>query len=278
MRRRRRKKSEDATVLTGLLGIITLVWIIVRLLENPAIDIFILGGLAAGLGYLGMKHFRRSQSRHTLHAKVQEITAKQIASLTRRRFQLVTHDAYGKPQVDRWIKELDYFITQHIDPSLDSSERSILKNEHWAIAALINASVESALKDRPVFQAFSDEMTPGQFEAFCAEELRRAGWNARVTMQTRDQGADVIAEKDGVRIVIQCKLYARPVGNKSVQEVVAARAHEQATHGAVVTNNRYTTGAEQLAATNEILLLHYRDLQDLEDIINKGKNVSLTLT
>jgi restriction system protein len=246
MRGRRRKKPEDTIALMGFLGILTLVWIIVRLLENPVVDIFILGGLAAGLGYLGMKHFRRSQSRHTLYAKVQEVTAKQIASLTRRRFQLVTQDAYGKPQIDKWIKELDYFITQHIDPSLDSSERSILKNEHWAIAAFIDTSVESAIKDRPVFQAFSDEMTPRQFEAFCADELRRAGWNARITMQSRDQGTDVIAEKGGVRIVIQCKLYARPVGNKSVQEVVAARAHERATHGAVVTNNRYTTAAEQL--------------------------------
>jgi hypothetical protein len=88
-----------------------------------------------------------------------------------------------------------------------------------------------------------------------------------VTMQSRDQGVDVVAEKSGVRVVLQCKLYARPVGNKSVQEASAARAHEQADYGIVVSNNRYTQDAEQLASANKIILLHYTDLANLDDII-----------
>jgi Restriction endonuclease len=125
--------------------------------------------------------------------------------------------------------------------------------------------------NQPPFQTFSDEMKPAEFEAFCAEELRRAGWDARVTMQSRDQGVDVVAEKNHVRVVIQCKLYARPVGNKSVQEAAAGKAHEQADYGIVVTNNRYTLAAEQLAATNGVLLLHYRDLQNLEGILSQKR-------
>jgi restriction system protein len=34
----------------------------------------------------------------------------------------------------------------------------------------------------------------------------------------------VVAERDGVRLVVQCKRYAKPVGNGAVQEVVAARS------------------------------------------------------
>jgi restriction system protein len=86
-------------------------------------------------------------------------------------------------------------------------------------------------------------------------------------MQSRDQGVDVVAEKDGCRVVLQCKLYARPVGNKAVQETAAGRAYEQADYGAVVTNHKYTLAAEQLAATNGVLLLHYRDLPDLENLL-----------
>ena len=99
----------------------------------------------------------------------------------------------------------------------------------------------------------------------------RAGWEASVTMQSRDQGVDVIAEKNGLRVVLQCKLYARPVGNKSVQEAAAGRAHERAHRGAVVTNNSYTPSAEQLAATNGILLLHYRDLENLEALLEGNR-------
>jgi restriction system protein len=53
--------------------------------------------------------------------------------------------------------------------------------------------------------------------------------------------------KNNVRVVLQCKLYGGPVGNKAVQEAAAGRAHERADFGIVVTNNRYTSAAEQLA-------------------------------
>jgi hypothetical protein len=38
-------------------------------------------------------------------------------------------------------------------------------------------------------------------------------------------------------------------------------------HWCVVSNNRFTAAAEQLAATNGILLLHYRDLKNLDALI-----------
>ena len=77
----------------------------------------------------------------------------------------------------------------------------------------------------------------------------------------------MIAERAGKRVVLQCKLYSGPVGNGAVQEIAAGRAHERADFGAVVTNSRYTAPAEQLAATNSILLLHYRDLLRLEEML-----------
>ncbi len=85
-------------------------------------------------------------------------------------------------------------------------------------------AVEQERKIHPAFLTFSDDMTANEFETYCAEELGRAGWNARVTMRSRDQGVDVVAEKLGVRVVLQCKLYSRPVGNKAVQEAAADRS------------------------------------------------------
>jgi HJR/Mrr/RecB family endonuclease len=78
---------------------------------------------------------------------------------------------------------------------------------------------------------------------------------------------DVVAEKGGRRIVIQCKLYSQPVGNSAVQEVAAARAHERADYAAVVSNNTYTPAAKQLAASNGVLLLHHSDLQALDHLL-----------
>jgi HJR/Mrr/RecB family endonuclease len=84
----------------------------------------------------------------------------------------------------------------------------------------------------------------------------------------RDQGVDGIADKNGLRIVQQCKLYSNPVGNKAVQELAAGRVHQQAHHRAVVRNNAYTTAAKQLAATNGILLSHHTDLPQLEQMLS----------
>ncbi|MEO6805428.1 MAG: restriction endonuclease [Edaphobacter sp.] len=194
---------------------------------------------------------------------------RQLHPLVRRKAQLVRKDEYGILQVERWEKEKNHFIKQNIEPSLDPSERSALQREHKRIANLIDACVELATQNQPAFQRFSDDMTPPEFEVFCAEELSRAGWNAHVTKQSGDQGTDVVAEKGEMRVVVQCKLYSQPVGNKSVQEIAAAKAHYQARYGVVVTNNRYTLAAEQLASTNKILLLHWRDLENLHNLLSK---------
>ena len=73
----------------------------------------------------------------------------------------------------------------------------------------------------------------------------------------------MIAEKDGIRAVLQCKLYSNPVGNKAVQEVNAGKIFEQAQIACVVTNSTYTKSARQLAQATGVLLLHHDDLPQL---------------
>jgi HJR/Mrr/RecB family endonuclease len=58
---------------------------------------------------------------------------------------------------------------------------------------------------------------------------------------------------------------------EAVQKAATAKAFENATHAAVVTDNRYTPAAEQLASQNNVLLLHYRDLKELETKIFQVK-------
>ncbi len=103
---------------------------------------------------------------------------------------------------------------------------------------------------------------PIDYELYCAELLRSVGWDARTTRASNDQGSDVIATKDGVKLIVQCKLYTRRVGNAAVQEVSAARAHELGDHAAVVTNADFTSAAKSLAQTNNVVLLHHEQLQD----------------
>ena len=114
---------------------------------------------------------------------------------------------------------------------------------------------------------FREDMSPEEFEHYCAAVLQEMKWKARVTRVSGDQGVDIVADKRGTRIVIQCKKYSKPVGNRAVQEIVAGIAHEDAHRGVVVTTSDYTPAAEALAASNDVLLLHHSDLRRIDRLL-----------
>nr|WP_272931012.1 restriction endonuclease [Acetobacter indonesiensis] len=113
-------------------------------------------------------------------------------------------------------------------------------------------------------------MDPFDYERYCAKLLRKEGWEALVTSECGDQGADVIASKNGLRVVLQCKLYSKAVGNDAVQQVAAARHHYSARLAAVVSNAPYTIPAQQLARTNKVFLLHHDELPDFVRRLEKS--------
>ena len=77
----------------------------------------------------------------------------------------------------------------------------------------------------------------------------------------------MLADKGSVRIVLQCKLHRSPIGNKAVQEALAAKAHYGAAVAAVVSNAAFTRSAEALSRTTGVLLCHYSDLARLDDLL-----------
>lgn len=80
-------------------------------------------------------------------------------------------------------------------------------------------------------------------------------------------GADVIANKDNIKYVIQAKFYNNPVGNKAVQEVVASIGMYKANKGIVVTNNTFTSSAIELAHANDIELVDGQKIEEYKKII-----------
>lgn len=117
---------------------------------------------------------------------------------------------------------------------------------------------------------FYQKMTPRDFEYYCAEILTQHKWITHVTQASHDQGIDIIAEKKGIRIVIQCKKYSKPVGNFAVQEVAAALAYKNADRGIVVATSGFTSAAIELAECNNILLLDHRDLCKIDKLLRRS--------
>jgi restriction system protein len=137
-----------------------------------------------------------------------------------------------------------------------------LRQQEWRDLryTLVPKWIEEAVDDfeaSPDYAASSlscavEQMSPLNYERHCAALLNSFGWSARLTKGSGDQGADVVAEKGGLRVVLQCKKYSRPVGNKAVQEVLAAMKFEDAHFAAVVSNAAFTPAAVARASRRSV--------------------------
>ncbi|MBV1833104.1 restriction endonuclease [Novacetimonas pomaceti] len=189
-----------------------------------------------------------------------------------RRKQLVYQNSYGVEKTDKWEKEVVEFTKTILLPAL--STRGLIhewdKISRKIISALYGVSQQpiktpDALPSNP--DIYSPAMNPYDYERYCATLLRKVGWEATATAGSGDQGADVVASKNGNRLALQCKLYNKSVGNEAVQQVAAARDHYHADYAAVVSNADYTPGARQLAKSTKVFLLHHDELQGFADRI-----------
>ena len=179
-------------------------------------------------------------------------------------------DAYGTADPARWHRERAYFCRTRLLPRLAAAGladqwpligREIQRRLELAASAPFVADVAQAgpASDPRVFDPL---MQPGDYERHCAMLLRMSGWDTRVTGASGDQGTDVLARRGSRTLVVQCKLYRRPVGNGAVQEVAAARLHQRADLAAVVSNAPFTAAARQLARSTGVHLLHHEQLRD----------------
>jgi Restriction endonuclease len=83
-----------------------------------------------------------------------------------------------------------------------------------------------------------------EFETYVARRLAECGYDDVCgTPVTGDQGADLIAKKNGRMIIIQAKRYQGKVGNKAVQEVASAVSFYGGDEGWVITNSTFTPSA-----------------------------------
>lgn len=100
-----------------------------------------------------------------------------------------------------------------------------------------------------------DDMEGHEFEHFCADLLRRRGFqDVRVTKGSGDFGIDILAERDGISYGIQCKNYTTPIGVKAVQEVYAGRDYYDCMVGVVMSNQYFTGPAVEAAKKLKIVL------------------------
>lgn len=192
-----------------------------------------------------------------LAARLEPAISQHLRSLAVRKQQLLRSDPYGNVDNAKWSEERAVVFQSLIDGVVH-----LTRSDRFHVAGAIDYLVDTFARSH--LQMASDSaveaMTPHEFEAFCAARLSGAGWTTRLTKVSGDQGVDIVAEKGGIVVILQCKKYGKPVGNTAVQQAIAGRVFEGADAAAVVSNAPFTPAASQLARVAGVALLHFSEL------------------
>ena len=177
----------------------------------------------------------------------------------------VQSNSFGKKNYKKFIPQLVEFIEDQSSIIELKEELNFMHDIEYELSIdestinWIEKEIDKAEQDIK----YDDSIDPYEYEYFCAAQFKKFGWEAEATKGSSDQGVDVKASKDGINLVAQCKKFAKPVGNKAVQEIVAGIKYYKADLGIVIAPNGYTNSAKKLAEANNIKLLHHSEINSL---------------
>ena len=176
-------------------------------------------------------------------------------------------DEYGEENWDALQEEIQAVIIKMAKRnrlSFDENEvrkgnlSEELPKEYSRLASNLNIvfrRYHEILKATPATTLDIDDLSGVEFETWVAKFLTERDFEVQGTPISRDQGADLIAKKDGKTIIIQTKRYEATVGNEAVQDVISALAYFGGDEGWVVTNSSFTRSAKALAQKAGIKLV-----------------------
>ena len=205
------------------------------------------------------KRQKAQEKKDNFHSKIAELVDPHLSTLKKKFTHLTIYDDYGNVDTSGYIDELNYFFDKMI-LGLWYFEEADRSDVVRAIIGLVRDFDLEQMEKVPLLSIDVDSLDPREFENYCAEILATTGWTSRVTKASGDQGIDIIATFENVKAVFQCKKYTNPVGNSSVQEILAGKAFEVAHLAVVVTNSTFTPAAKQLANATNVFLLHHTEL------------------
>ena len=93
--------------------------------------------------------------------------------------------------------------------------------------------------------------------------MQNAGWTTEPAPTETGRAIDILAERDGRKLLLQCKGDGAPVGVEAVQRAFALMGQLRADIGAIVTHAPFTRAAQQMASANGVHALHDDGLMQL---------------
>jgi len=99
-----------------------------------------------------------------------------------------------------------------------------------------------------------------EFEYKLANLYKSLGYKAEVTKGSGDAGIDIILEKDGEKICVQCKAHKKPVGPAIVRELYGSMFSSGFNQGILVCLGGFTSGVYDFVLDKPIKLVDVDDI------------------
>ena len=241
----------------------------------PAVSLAL---FVAALG--GFMALRRRQDRSEKYAPALEIALDEIhaqaSALRAAKLDSMRPDRYGTMHPDGWEREKALFVHSRLSARLgEAGYRDMLPPLMLAIDTEIerqtNALVEppsfaSDVNSGNAYSAAAPEidLELSTFATRCTSLLENAGWKTEPgSTETGKTTIDILAERNGHKLLLQCKGGAAPVGVEAVQQVFAQKDRRRVDVAAIVTHASFTRAAQQMASANGVHALHGDGLMQL---------------
>lgn len=252
-----------------------------RFQEKSGFNVIIMSPLAAGVGLnvVGANQVIH-YSRHWNPAKENQATDRVYRiGQTKKVFiyypmavtdKLPVNDPSESKTFDEVLDELLERKLKLATSSLYPTDQIEVKLDDFG--SLLNGSKGALANARMLSEKDVDEMDDILFEAFAAACFSKQGFDVKLTPKAGDYGVDVIAQKSGESLAIQCKhLHVKTskensVGNQAVSEICAGKDHYKSVPNlkpVVWTNGNFSSAAVQLAHDTGTQLFNRADVFEM---------------
>ena len=110
-----------------------------------------------------------------------------------------------------------------------------------------------------------------QFENAVASVYRSNGYNAKVSKHGGDGGVDIVLEKDGRRIAVQCKAHKAQIGPSVARDLYGTMAHFGFSEGIIVSRSGFTAGVYDFVVGKPIFLKTLNDMLRMQKSATPAK-------
>lgn len=262
-RRYYRKNDELERFFAGIitLGAVLFVW---YAYENPITSIiYVWAGIIAVLFFIFIKNWLRKKHFNNVLIKLKNSGEEDHLKRFISSFGL--EGKKGKGYIFRnhnfdWerINDLRKMLKEK---GITSNKKDVFSLLRFYIQEKEEAFTREFIQEEPRRLA---DMSGSDFEKLLYRLFEAMGYKVEWIGKSGDQGGDLIAIKDGERILIQAKCYRDwSTGNFAVQQVVGAMNHYNCNKTIVITTSRFTSEAIVLAKDNKTELISKEQLREM---------------